>query len=233
VLASAGGAALAALLVIAHLQASYWANSERLFRHALAITGDNFVACENMGDALLHQDQYAEAEVQFRKVLAIDAEHSGDARSELVQALAGQGKVGDAIAFAHAIADKPERAKAMNDLAMFMAPKLLHLTEDIQLFQEAIELAPQQPAGLRNLAWVYATCPDHRFRNGPKAVELARRACELSEWKNATYRKTLAAAYLETGDTDRAIEELQAVIRLSPGDEAASKQLESLLRQHQ
>ena len=105
------------------------------------------------------------------------------------------------------------------------------MTEAIELLQEAIELAPQQPAGPRNLAWIYATCPDRRFRNGPKAVELARRACELSGWNNAQYRQTLADAYLEAGDSDRAIEELRAVVRLSPHDPAAARQLESILRQ--
>ena len=97
-LAAAGSAILAALLVAAHLQVSYWANSERLFRHALAITGENPVACENLGDALLHQGKYAEAEVQFRKVLAMDAEHYRQTPAELAQALAGQGRIGDAIA---------------------------------------------------------------------------------------------------------------------------------------
>ena len=59
--------------------------------------------------------------------------------------------------------------------------------EAITLLQEAIKLAPQQPAGLKNLAWIYATCPDRSFRNGPKAVELARRACELTDWSNAAF----------------------------------------------
>ena len=68
-------AILAAFLVVTHRQVGYWSNSEQLFRHALAITGDNPVSCENLGDSLLHQGKYAEAEFQFRKVLAMDAKH--------------------------------------------------------------------------------------------------------------------------------------------------------------
>ena len=67
----------------------------------------------------------------------------------------------------------------------------------IDLLQEAVKLAPQQAGAARNLAWVFATCPDHSFRNGPKAVELARRACELTNWKDANCRVALADAYLE------------------------------------
>ena len=105
------------------------------------------------------------------------------------------------------------------------------MPEAIELLQKAIELGPQQPVGPRNLAWIYATCPDRRFRNGPKAVEFARRACELSGWKNAQCRQTLADAYLEAGDSDHAIEELRAVVQLDPTDPAAAQQLESIRRQ--
>ena len=233
VLGAASSTALAALIVVAHLQVSYWGDSERLFRHALAITGENPVACENMGDALLHQGKYAEAEAQFRKVLAMDAEHYRQTPAELAKALAGQGRIGDAIAFVHeAISENLEKARAMNELALFLAAGLkTTYPRRSSCCKTAIALAPEQPAGPRNLAWIYATCPDRRFRNGPKAVELARRACELSEWNNAQCRQTLADAYLEAGDFGHAIEELRAVVQLDPTDRAAAQQLESIRRQ--
>ena len=137
--------------------------------------------------------------------------------------MAGQGRIGDAIAFVHeAIPENFEKARAMNDLAIFLAPRLNHVAEAIELLQEASPWPPVTP-GLRNLAWIYATCPDRRFRNGPKAVELARRACELSEWKNAQCRQTLADAYLEAGDLDHAIEELRAVLQLNPQDRSGGQ----------
>jgi tetratricopeptide (TPR) repeat protein len=230
-LVGAGVAILAALLVAAHHQASCWIDSERLFRHALAITGDNPVACENLGDALLKQEKYAAAEAQFRKVLALAPEDHRDTPSELAQALEKQGRIDEAAAcLGEAIRVGPNNARAMNDLALLIAPRG-HVAEAIALLQAAIKLAPQQPAGLKNLAWIYATCPDRRFRNGPQAVELARRACELTGWNAAPYRQALADAYVEAGDADRAIAELRAVIELRPSDPAAAKQLESLQRQ--
>ena len=232
VLAGTGSATLAAFLVGAHYQVGCWANSARLFRHAQAVTGENPVACESLGDALLHQGKYDLAEAQFRKVLVMDPDHYRQTPAEVAQALAGQGRIGEAIAFVHeAIPETTERAKAMNNLAMFLASQLLHVSEAIKLFQEVIELAPQKPEGLKNLAWIYATCPDRRFRNGPEAVDLARRACELSGWSNAQFRQTLADAYLEAGAPDRAIEELRAIQRLNPKDQAAARQLESIIRQ--
>jgi tetratricopeptide (TPR) repeat protein len=51
-----------------------------------------------------------------------------------------------------------------------------------------------------NLAWLRATCPEARFRNGDQAVKDATRACELSDWKDAERLDTLAAAHAEAGN---------------------------------
>jgi hypothetical protein len=55
------------------------------------------------------------------------------------------------------------------------------------------------------LAWLLATCPDEKCRDGKKAVESALRACELTNWEVAGIIDTIAAAYAEAGDFDRAV----------------------------
>jgi hypothetical protein len=45
-----------------------------------------------------------------------------------------------------------------------------------------------------------SSCPDASEGNGREAVEAARKACELSEWKEPLCLVTLAEAYGDSGD---------------------------------
>ena len=59
---------------------------------------------------------------------------------------------------------------------------------------------------LNNYAWVLATSPDDDVRDGKLAVELATKACEATNHEESHILSTLAAAYAETGDFDKATE---------------------------
>ena len=67
-------------------------------------------------------------------------------------------------------------------------------------FDHAVQLDSQEPITYEHLAWLRATCPDARFRDGQKAVEVATRACELTAWKHPSCLAALAAAHAEAGD---------------------------------
>lgn len=53
-------------------------------------------------------------------------------------------------------------------------------------------------------AWLLATCPNTKLRNGPRAVELATKACEDSDYEPWPLT-VLAAAYAQCGDFTKAI----------------------------
>ncbi len=58
---------------------------------------------------------------------------------------------------------------------------------------------------LNNFAWVLATSPDDKLRDGKRSIELGTKACELTEYSKPHILSTLAAGYAETGDFDTAI----------------------------
>ena len=84
-------------------------------------------------------------------------------------------------------------------------------------FEEAIRLNPKFPNAYGNRAWIWATCPDPKYRDAAKAVESATRGCELSSWRSANRLDDLAAAYAEQGDFSNAIQWEAKATRLRIG----------------
>jgi tetratricopeptide (TPR) repeat protein len=72
-------------------------------------------------------------------------------------------------------------------------------------FQGAVLLDPKNAHAYNGLAWLLAVGPDG-LRDGRRAVEHATRACELRSWNYPEAIDTLAAAYAEIGDFDKAVE---------------------------
>jgi hypothetical protein len=71
------------------------------------------------------------------------------------------------------------------------------------------------PEALNNRAWSFATSEEAGLRNGPLAVQLAERACELTHYQKSIYIGTLAAAYAEAGRFDDAIATAQKACALA------------------
>jgi tetratricopeptide (TPR) repeat protein len=89
----------------------------------------------------------------------------------------------------------------------------------VAAFREVLKRDPDDASALNGLAWVLASCPDASLRDGKMAVETATRACELSEWTEASFLDTLAAAYAETGDYTTAVRwQREAIAKLSAAD---------------
>ena len=60
------------------------------------------------------------------------------------------------------------------------------------------QLDPKLATALVHRAWVGARCPDKKYRDGKKAVELATKACEIAGWKDPEALGILSVAYSET-----------------------------------
>jgi membrane protease YdiL (CAAX protease family)/tetratricopeptide (TPR) repeat protein len=80
---------------------------------------------------------------------------------------------------------------------------------------EALRRESDNARACRALAWLRGACPQKEHRNGPEAVELARRACLLGKEKEAAALAALACACAECGDFEDAVRWQQKAIALA------------------
>ena len=95
--------------------------------------------------------------------------------------------------------------------------------------EQALTLEPNDSGVLNNLAWLLATSPDDAIRDGKRAIELARKACEETTWKQPHIISTLAAGYAETGDFAEAKKYSQQAVDSEDSSPEVKKQLEGEL----
>ncbi|QDT67396.1 tetratricopeptide repeat protein [Planctomycetes bacterium MalM25] len=79
-------------------------------------------------------------------------------------------------------------------------------------FERALELNPLDSGVLNNYAWTLATSPYEAVRDGAKAVELATKACEITEYGAPHILSTLAAANAEAGDFAEAVKRSEEAV---------------------
>jgi tetratricopeptide (TPR) repeat protein len=76
-------------------------------------------------------------------------------------------------------------------------------------------IAPDHPEVCNCLAWMLATRSDPQVRDGPRAVALARQACQATDWQQPHILDTFAAALAATDVFDEAIRWQTQAVRLS------------------
>lgn len=81
------------------------------------------------------------------------------------------------------------------------------------------------PAALNNLAFLLATSTDPKVRDPKEAIVVAQKLVE-AETDNPAYLDTLATAYFEAGQPDKAAETERRALTLKPDDPSYKKALE-------
>ncbi len=167
------------------------------YEKALEISPDSALAHNNLGLALAGRGHLDQAIAHCQKALRIEPDYA-EAHNNLGILLASGGQPEKAIAcFQRALEIKPEYAAAHNNLGLALV-RHGQVDQAFRYYHESLRLRPDQPDILRNLAWIRATHPDPRFRDGVQAVAAAERAVKLS--RNEVHAlDALAAAYAEAG----------------------------------
>jgi tetratricopeptide (TPR) repeat protein len=134
----------------AHIQTSYWRNGESLWRHAIAVTSENFIAHDGLGQFLLDHGRLDEAIDQFQIALNIDPKYPM-ARTNLGIALTKKGRVDEAITlFQTVLEDCPNDAKAYHNLGIALAKKG-DAQSAIAAYEKALSIQSRYPSAHYNL----------------------------------------------------------------------------------
>jgi len=102
--------------------------------------------------------------------------------------------------------------------------------EAIADYEAALKINREYDNLLNNLAWVLSTSPVDDVRDGKRAVELALKACEVSNYEKPHILSTLAAAYAESGDFKNAVKWAKKAVEI--GREDIQEQLEHELKSY-
>ena len=201
---AAGGVAVACAAGT-EAQLGYWRDSESLFRHALAVTKDNFVAYNSLGNALLEKGQVDEAIAHFQKTLEIQPDYA-DVHNNLGNALLQKGRVDEAIAhFQRALKILPNHELAHYNLGNALLQKG-RVDEAINQFQKALEIRPDYADAHNNLGNVLL----QKGRVDEAITQFQKALATQSDFADA--HNNLGAALLEKGRVDEAITQFQKAL---------------------
>ncbi len=221
----AGGFAVLVVVGLAlasRRQAAVWVDDETLFRHALAVTPDNWVAHQYVGVAAAKDGATDEAIGHFTEALRIRPGYAA-AHNNLGAALQSQGRLDEAIAeFRSATASESGYAEAHENLGVALASSGKN-EEGLAELESALRLRPDSPQGHYNAAVVSGLLggrDDVARRHYEEALRL--------DPGNVQARFNFAVLLRKLGDRTGAERELRETLRLRPDLEQATAELASL-----
>jgi tetratricopeptide (TPR) repeat protein len=150
-LATAAVATTAVCALLSWQQLHYWRDSIALFEHTLAVTRDNFLAQNNLGEALARAGRSDEAMQHYSEAVRIHPGYA-PARNNLGISLAERGRYAEADAnFEAALAVTPDSPTTLSNLATSKARQGQYAAA-IGYYRRALELDPTSEVAHESLA---------------------------------------------------------------------------------
>ena len=209
VLSVVGSLTIVLCLAMTRQQLRYWKNNETLFRHALDATENNYVAHNNLGNALLKKGQIDSAMSHYQEAIRLKVGYA-EAYNNLGTALDEKGQIDEAISqFQDAIRLKPDYAAPYNNLGNDLVRKG-KIDEAISHYQQAIRLKPDDAEARSNLGIALGRKgqTDEAIRQFQEAIRLGPGSSEA--------HSNLGTVLGRKGRIDEAISQFQEAVRLQP-----------------
>ena len=103
-------------------------------------------------------------------------------------------------------------------------------------FKIVEKLSPNDAWSMQDEAWFRLTCPDETLQDSSKAMELAKKALELTGGRDGLVHETLAEAYFRQGDSLKAAEHQRKAIELGSQkcpDGSCTKEMQQRLQKYE
>jgi tetratricopeptide (TPR) repeat protein len=174
--------------------------SDALEHYAAALRLDPGCALAHarLGVALARRGQFEPAVAHFNAALAVSPD-DGELHHSLGLVREAQGRMADALPhYGAAVRLQPSVTEYHRSLA-YAYHESGQPDAAAAEYRAASQIEPDWSAAARHAAWVLATHPDPRHRNGTLALRLAKQACQASQPPSPESLDALAAAYAELG----------------------------------
>ena len=191
-----------------------WTEAEQVFREALASNPKLPMAHSSLGVILYEQGKHAEAIRHFQQALEIDPDLAIP-HNNLALAFAKQDNFPEAVRhYREFLRIEPDDLVVRHNLAFSLA-EMGKTAEGISEYRRVLQQRPDYVPALTSLARILAACEDPQFRDGAEAVQIMERVCRQTGYTNPMLLDTLAIAYAEAGQFDKAIATAEKALRLA------------------
>ena len=192
---------------------SQWDASLEHLTQSIAARPTLAIAHFHLGQVYEKLDRQSDAMSSYRKSHELDRSHVPTAFA-LARSLERAGEQEEARdLYEQVVAVRPRFAAAHIHLGVLM--EVENPAVAIQHYRQALKLQPTSLSAQNNLAWLLATLPDPSLRNSTEALRWAERANEATNSEQPAILDTLAAAYANAEQFEKAVTVASRAIELA------------------